>query len=95
MGILDKKGHPGPWIIAMDCQPSAYKVLDYGLRWGIECLFSDFKSRGFSITTTHLKHPDRMERLWYVLIVLHSLHAGASPNAEVYRLLNILSDSRF
>jgi hypothetical protein len=31
-------------------------ILDYGMRWGIECLFSDFKSRGFGITKTHLKH---------------------------------------
>ncbi|MBS0186325.1 MAG: transposase [Proteobacteria bacterium] len=69
IGILHEEGHKEPWIIAMDCIPSQYKVLDYGMRWGIECLFSDFKSRGFSITTTHLKHTDRIERLILILTI--------------------------
>lgn len=69
IGILHEPGHPEPWIIAMDCSPSEYKILDYGLRWGIECLFSDFKSRGFSITKTHLHHEDRIERLILILTI--------------------------
>lgn len=69
IGILHEVGHPEPWIIAMDCLPSKYKTLDYGMRWGIECLFSDFKSRGFSITKTHLVHADRIERLILVLTI--------------------------
>jgi hypothetical protein len=69
IGILHEPGHKEPWIIAMDCKPSKYKTLDYGMRWGIESLFSDFKSRGFGITKTHLKHPDRIERLILVLTI--------------------------
>jgi hypothetical protein len=69
IGILHEAGHSEPWIIAMDCLPSKYKVLDYGMRWGIECLFSDFKSRGFSVTKTHLVHADRIERLILVLTI--------------------------
>lgn len=69
IGILHEAGHPEPWIIAMDCLPSKYRTLDYGMRWGIECLFSDFKSRGFSITKTHLVHADRIERLILVLTI--------------------------
>ena len=69
IGILHEEKHKEPWIIAMDCKPSQYRVLDYGMRWGIECLFSDFKSRGFSITKTHLKHTDRIERLILVLTI--------------------------
>lgn len=69
IGILHEAGHSEPWIIAMDCLPSKYKVLDYGMRWGIECLFSDFKSRGFSVTKTHLVHTDRIERLILVLTI--------------------------
>ncbi len=33
IGILHEAGHPEPWIIAMDCLASKYKVLDYGMRW--------------------------------------------------------------
>lgn len=69
IGIVHETGHREPWIIAMDCPPSKYKTLDYGMRWGIECLFSDFKSRGFSITNTHLVHTDRIERLILVLTI--------------------------
>jgi hypothetical protein len=66
-GILHEDGHPEPWVIVMDCAPNEYKILDYGLRWGIESMFSDFKSRGFGITQSHLTDPDRLERLILVL----------------------------
>jgi len=69
IGILHEPGHKEPWIIAMDCTPSKYKTLDYGLRWGIECMFSDFKSRGFCITKTQLIHEDRIQRLILVLTI--------------------------
>ena len=69
IGILHEKGHREPWIIAMDSKPNKYKVLDYGMRWGIECLFSDFKSRGFCITKTHLNHADRIEKLILILTI--------------------------
>jgi hypothetical protein len=69
IGILHEKGHPEPWIIAMSEPPSQGRVLDYGMRWGIEPMFSDFKSRGFGITKTQLRHADRIERLILVLTV--------------------------
>jgi Transposase DDE domain len=69
IGILHEKGHPEPWIIAMSEPPSQGRVLDYSMRWGIEPMFSDFKSRGFGITKTQLRHADRIERLILVLTV--------------------------
>jgi len=69
IGILHQSGYPEPWIIAMDANPSKYKVLDYGIGWGIESMFSDFKSRGFCITKTNLKHEDRIERMILVLTI--------------------------
>lgn len=81
IGILHEEGHLDPWIIAMDSQPSDHKVLDYSMRWGIECMFSDFKSRGFSITKTHLKHPDRIERL--ILILTIALYWAVSTGMSV------------
>lgn len=80
IGILHEPGHKEPWIIAMDCVPSHYKILDYGMRWGIECLFSDFKSRGFSITKTHLKRSDRIERL--ILILTIALYWAVSTGMQ-------------
>lgn len=72
VGILHEKGHKEPWYIAMDSFPNEYKTRDYGLRWGIENMFSDFKSRGFSLMQTHIRVADRLERLILVLsIALH------------------------
>jgi hypothetical protein len=69
VGILHEAGHPEAWYIAMDAKPTTGRTLDYGLRWGIEALFSDLKTRGFSVTKTQLKHHDRIERLLLVLTV--------------------------
>jgi hypothetical protein len=80
IGILHEEGHPEPWIIAMDCKPSKYTTLDYGLRWGIEAMFSDFKSRGFGITSTKLIHTDRIQRL--ILILTISLYWAVSTGMK-------------
>lgn len=69
VGILHEEGHPEAWYIAMDVKPSMARTLDYGLRWGIEALFSDLKTRGFSVTKTQLKHADRIERLLLILTI--------------------------
>jgi len=69
IGVLMEEGHNDPWIIAMDCKPSTGRILDYGMRWGIEAMFSDFKTRGFGITKTQLKDPKRIEKLILVLTV--------------------------
>ena len=85
IGIIHEKAHPEPWIIAMNDMPSKHKILDYGMRWGIESMFSDFKSRGFGVTETQLQHADRIERLILVLTVAlywavsTGMEASASP----------------
>jgi hypothetical protein len=80
IGILHEKGHPEPWIIALSEPPSKRRVLDCGMRWGSEPLFSDFKSRGFGITKTQWRHPDRIERLILVLTV--ALYWAASTGMQ-------------
>jgi hypothetical protein len=80
IGILHEKGHKEPWIIAMSDTPSKGKVLDYGMRWSIEPMFSDFKSRGFGITKTQLQHADRIERL--ILVLTIALYWAASTGMQ-------------
>jgi hypothetical protein len=80
IGILHEKGHKEPWIIAMSDTPSKGRVLDYGMRWGIEPMFSDFKSRGFGITKTQLQHTDRIERL--ILVLTIALYWAASTGMQ-------------
>ncbi len=69
IGLLHENGHPEPWIIAMDARPGKYTTLDYGLRWGIEPMFSDFKSRGFGLMQSHIEKSERLERLILVMAI--------------------------
>lgn len=79
IGVLHEKGHKEPWIIAMDAQPSRYTTLDYGMRWGIENMFSDFKSRGFGLMQSHIQIPKRLERL--ILVMSIALYWAVSCGA--------------
>ena len=81
IGIIHEREHPEPWIIAMDASPTSYKTLDYGLRWGIESMFSDFKTRGFRITDTQLHAPERIERL--ILVIAMAIIWAVSTGEQV------------
>jgi hypothetical protein len=76
IGIIHDPGHAEPWIIAMSEQPSYLRTLEYSGRWGIEPMFSDFKSRGFGIEDTHLRYPDRLDRL--ILVMALALYVAVS-----------------
>jgi DDE family transposase len=67
IGILHDPGHAEPWIIAMSEKPSYLATLEYAGRWGIEPMFSDFKSRGFGVEDTQIRHADRLDRLLLVM----------------------------
>lgn len=76
IGVLHEPGHPEPWIIAMSARPGKHTVLDYGLRWGIEAMFSDFKSRGFGLMQSQIEKPERLERL--ILIMAMAMYWAVS-----------------
>ncbi len=69
IGYVHDKGHKEPWFIAMDCLPTRTKVLDYGLRWSIEPMFSDCKTRGFRFQDTHLQVTARISRMMLVVAI--------------------------
>jgi hypothetical protein len=66
---LHEEGHPEPWIIAMGAKPGRVTCLDYGLRWGIEAMFSDYKSRGFGLMQSQIQRPDRLEKLILIMAI--------------------------
>jgi len=76
IGIIRDPGHTEPWIIAMSAKPSYLTTLDYSKRWGIEPMFSDFKSRGFGIEQTQIHYPDRVGRL--ILVMALALYWAVS-----------------
>jgi hypothetical protein len=67
LAIWHEPGHPEPWIIAMNDPPNRATVQDYACRWGIEPMFSDFKSRGFQLEDTQLRAADRLDRLLLIM----------------------------
>ena len=76
IGIMRDPGHAEAWIIAMSDKPGYLNTLDYSKRWGIEPMFSDFKSRGFGIEDTQIHHPDRLARL--LLVMALALYCAVS-----------------
>lgn len=79
IGVLQEGCHAESWIIAMDATPGKYTTLDYGMRWGIEAMFSDFKTRGFGIAQSQIKKPDRLERL--ILVMAIAMYWAVSSGA--------------
>jgi Transposase DDE domain len=67
IAMVHEPDHPEPWIIAPSEAPTVHRAFDYGLRWGIEAMFSDFKSRGFSLEDSHIRRPERLSRLLLVM----------------------------
>ena len=67
IAMVHEQGHPEPWIIALSEAPTTWRAHDYGLRWGIEAMFSDYKTRGFNLEDSQIERTDRLDRLVMVL----------------------------
>jgi hypothetical protein len=80
IGYMREDGYDDPWIVVTDVVPTQAKINDYSMRWGIECLFSDLKSRGFDLESTHLRKENRIENL--ILILTISLYWCVSVGLE-------------
>ena len=74
--VMRDPGHTEAWIVAMPGKPGYLATLDYSKRWGIEPMFSDFKSRGFGVEDTQIQHPDRLARL--LLVMALALYCAVS-----------------
>lgn len=76
VAMVHEAGHPEPWIIALSETPSVHRAFDYSLRWGIEAMFSDFKTRGFGIEDSHIRIPRRLDHL--ILVMALALYWAVS-----------------
>ena len=76
VAMVHADGQAEPWIIALSQTPSVHTAFDYGLRWGIEAMFSDFKTRGFNLEDSQIARTDRRDRL--VLVLALALHWAVS-----------------
>ncbi len=76
VGFIQDPGHEEPWIVAMSEAPGYLTTLDYARRWGIEPMFSDFKTRGFGLEDSQIRYPDRLARL--ILVMALALYFAVS-----------------
>lgn len=76
VAMVHEPGHPQPWIIALSEAPTTHRAFDYGLRWGIEAMFADFKTRGFGLEDSHIRLPGRLDHL--VLVMALALYWAVS-----------------
>jgi hypothetical protein len=67
VAMVHADGQAEPWIIAMSDRPTPGRARDDGLRWGIEAMVSDFKTRGFHLEASPIERTDRLDRLILVL----------------------------
>lgn len=96
VGIIHDRGHDEPWFVAMSDAPGYLTTLDYAARWGIEPMFSDFKSRGFGLEQSQLRTPDRLGRLLLVmsLALYFAVSTGiwdaiANPSVDEKKVPNV------
>ena len=94
VAMVHEAGHPEPWINALPEAPTVHRAFDYGLRWGIEPMFSDFKTRGFGIKDSHIQRTDRLGRLilvmalalfWAVSVGMWDAVNNATPAEKIRR----------
>ena len=57
------------YLIVVSFQSGDWALEAYCKRWGIECLFAAFKSRGFDFETTHLNETESIEKLIALLAI--------------------------
>src|SRR3954451_14653807 len=76
VAMVHGDGQAEPWIIAMSDRPTPGRARAYGLRWGIEAMFSDFKTRGFNLEASQIERTDRLDRL--ILVLALALYGAVS-----------------
>jgi hypothetical protein len=67
VAMFHSEGHKAPWIIALSDPPTTEHAAEYRQRWGIEAMFSDYKTRGFNLEASQIERTDRLDRLVMIL----------------------------
>ena len=71
-------------------QPFATLEFVTQYNWGIEAMFSDFKSRGFGLEDSQLQRTDRMDRL--ILVMTLALYWAVSTGMWASRNAALLAE---
>jgi len=82
--IAAARNKKGELLIVISNQFCGKSIKEYLKRWGIECLFSCLKSRGFNFEDTHMSEPKKISALLFVLtiVLVWSMRAGVNRRKE-------------
>jgi hypothetical protein len=67
-------------VVSFDLNPSDDPLEIYRQRWSIELCFSCLKTKGFDIESTHLRHADRLEKMFAIASMAAAAALAASKN---------------
>jgi hypothetical protein len=68
---LWQRGEPTPWLLATNLPTPYLTRLHYSRRMWIEEMFGDFKSHGFDLESTRLRHFQRLSRLTLAVALVY------------------------
>jgi len=67
-------------VVSFGLQPSDDPLETYRQRWAIELCFACMKTKGFDIESTHLRHDDRLEKMFAIVSMAAAAALAASKN---------------
>lgn len=67
-------------VVSFDLKPIDDPLEIYRQRWSIELCFACLKTKGFDIESTHLRHPDRLEKMFAIASMAAAAALAASKN---------------
>jgi len=69
-------------VVSFGLKSSDDPLETYRQRWAIELCFSCLKTKGFDIESTHLRHTDRLEKMFAVATMAAAAALAASKNED-------------
>lgn len=67
-------------VVSFGLKPGADPLATYRQRWAIELCFACLKTKGFDIESTHLRHADRLEKMFAIASMAAAAALAASNN---------------
>lgn len=67
-------------VVSFGLKPGADPLETYRQRWAIELCFACLKTKGFDIESTHLRHADRLEKMFAIASMAAAAALAASKN---------------
>lgn len=92
--IAAGRNEKGELLIVVSNQFRKRALKEYMKRWGIECLFSCLKKRGFCFEDTHLTDKERISAIFFILVIVTAWTMRAGINMRKQLPIKVASHGR-